>query len=217
MFLHEFTIFIILKINNMKKIMLLCLSIAITSSLFSQGWDKKIEKLDKNGKRHGFYQVQDTLFSMFGFGIEYKSIDSTGTISIERIVLNSPAFKSNKINNNDTIIGLEINGIKYDLKKMKNEITKNILENNDKIKFIKNTQSGNNNIEVELKKENLIYKFHIHDGITIKGNYNHGKKDGKWEIFDNEGKLVNTRIYKNDKEIKCTGNCKDFPGYADFY
>ena len=41
--------------------------------------------------------------------------------------------------------------------------------------------------------------------------------DGKWETFDDKGKLVNTRIYKNDKEIKCTGNCKDFPGYVDFY
>ena len=201
----------------MKKIMLISLSIAITSSLFSQSWDKTFEKLDKNGERHGFYQVQDTLFSMFGFGLKYNSIDSTGIFSIEGLVLDGPAFKSKKINNNDTIIGLEINGIKYDLKKMKYETTKNILENNEKIKFIKSTQTRSNNIEIELKKENLIYKFNILDGITIKGNYNHGKMDGKWETFDDKGKLVNTRIYKNDKEIKCTGNCKDFPGYADFY
>ena len=35
----------------MKKIMLISLSIAITSSLFSQGWDKTFEKLDKNGEK----------------------------------------------------------------------------------------------------------------------------------------------------------------------
>ena len=201
----------------MKKIMLLSLSIAITSTLFSQGWDKQIEKLDKNGKRHGFYQVQDTLFSKFGFGIEYKSIDSNGTFAIVRIVMNSPAFNSKKISSKDTIIGLEINGNKYDLKKMKYDETKNILANHDKIKFIKSSQSNSNNIEFELKKEDLIYKFNIQDGITMKGNYNHGKKDGKWETFDDQGRLVNTRIYKNDKEINCTGNCKDFPEYADFY
>ena len=32
-----------------------------------------------------------------------------------------------------------------------------------------------------------------------------------------EGNLINTRVYKNDKEISCSGNCKDFMSYVDFF
>ena len=97
----------------MKKIFLTWLIFTITLSVNSQenGWDKTIVSFDKDGHRHGFYQVQDTLFTMYGFGIKFYPIDSTGIFSIEGLVLDGPAIKSNKLKIEDTIVGLRINNL----------------------------------------------------------------------------------------------------------
>jgi antitoxin component YwqK of YwqJK toxin-antitoxin module len=202
----------------MKKILMISL-FTITSLIgFSQGgWDKSIVNFDKKGERHGYFQVQDTLLKMAGFGFSFKSIDSTGIFYIERLVLDGPAIINKNLKINDTVIGLEINETKYDLKTINYEDTKNILSKNDKIKFYLKSSTSNNLSIVELTKKMLLYRFKYDEGITMKGYYKHGKQHGKWETYDYEGKLINTRIYRNDKQVSCSGNCTEFSSYVDFF
>jgi hypothetical protein len=203
----------------MKRVLMISLLTITSSIVFSQenSWDKTIVNFDKQGKRHGFYQVQDTLLKMEGFGFSFKSIDSTGIFKIERLVLDGPALNNKNIKINDTAIGLMVDETKYDLKNINYEDTKNILSKNNKIKFVLKSSTSNNIYEIVLIKKMLLYRFDNQDGLTMKGFYKHGKQHGKWETYDYEGNLINTRVYKNDKEISCSGNCKDFMSYVDFF
>jgi hypothetical protein len=179
---------------------------------FSQ-WDRVVENLDKKGVRHGDFEVQDSLQSVYGFGL---MISTTENGLVSDLIIEGPAIRSEKIKPLDTIQGFEVENNFISFAEIGHEKAMEIIKNNDKLIFIIKSHSLNNAVKVELYKSNQFLRIRKHDGVTMKGNYNHGKMHGLWYTYDCKGNLVNTREYKNAKEIKCEGDCT-YPPYADFY
>lgn len=179
---------------------------------FSQ-WDRIIENLDKKGFRHGYFEAQDSLKSAYGFGL---MISTTENGVVSDLVIEGPAMRSEKIKRLDTIQGYEVKNNFISFAELGHEKAMEFMKNNDKLIFIIKSHDSNNLVKVELNKSNQYLRVRKIDGVTIKGNYKHGKMHGLWYIYDYKGNLVNTREYKNGKERKCEGDCT-YPPYAYFY
>jgi len=186
----------------------------LTSEIsLGQSWDRYVENLDKKGQRHGYFEVQDSLSYLYGYGI---FISRTDLGVITDLTLDGPAMICQKIKTNDTIVGFELDNKYISFKDLGNEQAIELMKNNPKLIFVIRSASPNTEIKIELIKSNHFLRTREYDGLTIKGNYDHGKMHGKWQTFDYEGNLINTRIFENDKELKCEGDCS-YPPFADFY
>lgn len=193
----------------------LVLSFFILTSKISlgQSWDRTVENLDKKGKRHGYFEVQDSLSFAYGYGF-FISQSALGLIS--DLSLDGPAMMCQKIKTNDTIIGFELDNKYISFKDLGHEQALLLMKNNPKLTFVIKSASQNIEMKIELIKSKHVLRLRDYDGLTIKGTYNHGKMHGNWQTFDYKGNLINTRIFNNDKELKCEGDCS-YPPYADFY
>ena len=198
--------------TTFKKFTCLIILIITCQTTFAQ-WDRRVENFDKKGVRHGYFEVQDSLQSLYGFGL---MISSTENGLVSDLIIEGPAMRSDKIKSQDTIQGFEIENNFISFAELGHEKAMELMKNNDELIFIIKSYSLNNVVKVTLHKSNQLLRTSEHDGVTIKGNYNHGKMHGLWYPYDFKGNLVNTREYKKDKEIKCQGDCT-YPPYADFY
>jgi len=187
--------------------------VLICQTSFSQ-WDRTIQNLDKKGARHGYFEVQDSLQSVYDFGLMI-STSKSGLVS--DLTIEGPAMKSNKIKSLDIIQGFEVENNFISFAEMGHEKALEFMKKHDILIYIIKKHASNDVIKVELEKSNHFLRIHERDGVSIKGNFTHGKMDGLWYTYDYKGNLVNTRKYKNDKEIKCEGDCTTYPPYADFY
>ncbi|MBM3455596.1 MAG: hypothetical protein FJX80_10660 [Bacteroidetes bacterium] len=198
--------------TSFKKFTSFIILIVTCQTTFAQ-WDRVVVNFDKKGVRHGYFEVQDSLQSAYGFGL---MISRTENGLVSDLIIEGAAMRSDKIKAQDTIQGFEIENNFISFAELGHEKAMELMKKNDELIFIIKSYALNNIVKVNLHKSNELLRTREYDGVTIKGNFNHGKMHGLWYTYDFKGNLVNTREYKKDKEIKCQGDCT-YPPFADYY
>ena len=56
--------------------------------------------------------------------------------------------------------------------------------------------------EIDGMEDGNYLEYFENGSIKIKGKYEKGSKNGKWEHFDEKGKLIKTEIFKDDELLK---------------
>jgi hypothetical protein len=192
-------------------IVLFCSHSSHSQVSFSNGWNKITVNYDEKGRRHGYFEACDSVQFINGFGLDPLFINSTGEFVIADLYVNSPAIKSKQFDFSDTIIAIDQNNVRFELKMLTEwETNKLLTQSNCELTFIIKHKSKNEEVKIDASRYRKILSREIsYKGLTIKGQYLHGKMDGNWKIYDSEKNLIATLRYHKNKVLDCTGNCSD--------